>query len=723
MIKDINAVNLTRKGLSIIMRSRALRGQNLIAFIASIVLSISIILISMRIWEVDLSIPTGFSGDGTLLGLLVKSISENGIRGFWFNSRIGAPEVSTLVDTPFMHLGMQLEFYVLTRFFSNPYTCIYIQYILGYAFCTGSMYLLLNRYSDSKLIKIILSVLFAVTPYHFIRGMGHQTLSSYYEIPLFIYLMDIIYIENFQGVVPTRYKDHKWKIGILYLSCFIVGISNIYYAFAGLLCMMMALIGRIIRRKKAIEVLPGVVLVFSVLFGVLVGLLPKVFYSIRNGWNLSAGIRQPLEAEVYGLKVIQLVLPCNYNRVGFLAELNNMYTARGFNINENAFSSLGLFGTIGFLMACEWVIWRIVQNNKNKTELTERSTITSLAILMLVLYATAGGFGTLFNYIVTPELRAYNRFSIVICALSMCMVCFFYDYIIEKSEIKWKRVCCGCVASSLFLFSLYSEVPNYVNGWQKAYIEKDSILQDFFNDIENTMEPDSMVYQLPYLAFPESWPINNMMDYQPALGYIYTNNIKWSYGGMRGRNKVAENLNKDNGISYEFVNGIKKAGYSGVLIDTTGFEDNGARINSFYSEKLKLKPIISGDEQFYFYDIRNLEIDARSLVAGYGFVERFAQLTGVNIDEESTAIYAERIQKSDSETIDLMWDWLSNCSITETQMNNRDYIRFLYSNIIGRDEEHPEGWSSQLDAGLLTRKDAFKIFITCDEFKNRNGFV
>ncbi len=704
------------------MYSRSIKGKNLVGLLVSMLVSICIILIHARIWEIDISLPVAFNGDVLLGGALVKSVADEGIRGLWFCSRLGAPEISTLVDTPFLDLRMGLEFFALTRVFSNPWTCYYLHYFYTYAFCTLTMYLLINRYTDRVWLKVLLSISYAIIPYHFIRGMGHQTLSCYFVVPIIIYIMDVVYCESFQGIVPQRYKGSWWKSSVLYLGCVIVGISNIYYAYFGMICIAIALMGKTIKTKRVKLIFQDAIPLYSIILGVVIGLLPKIVYSIRNGLNHSAGVRVPMHTEIYGLKIIQLLLPCSYNKVDFLAQLNSDYSSKAFNINENSAAALGIIATIGFLIACEWVIWRIVKHNSQEHSLSNKMDVMSLAILVLVLFSTTGGFGTIVSYWITPELRALNRVSVVIAGLSICILCCALDYVIEKAKTKLTKRGIVSLMTMVFVFALYSEVPMSIENWQVSTKKQNDIYASFFQEVESAVEPSSMIYELPHMQFPESPAINNMYDYQPALGYIYTNTLRWSYGGMRGRNHIAEELAIDNGQSYRFVKGIKQAGFSGILIDTTGFSDGGSDIIRFYSEKLQLNPIISSDGQMYFFNILSEELDTSIFVNGYEFIETYAALAGKKLETATIASYAEKLKENDTETINELWSWLDSSVIDESHMNNTDYVRFLYNHVIGRDEEYPEGWSSKLDNGLLTRKDIFHIFITSDEFKSRNGY-
>ena len=44
-----------------------------------------------------------------------------------------------------------------------------------------------------------------------------------------------------------------------------------------------------------------------------------------------------------------------------------------------------------------------------------------------------------------------------------------------------------------------------------------------------------MVFQLPYVPFPENPPVQQMSDYDHLRGALHSRTLKWSYPTMRGR--------------------------------------------------------------------------------------------------------------------------------------------------------------------------------------------
>ena len=702
------------------MKYRTKKAQNIIGFFAATSASLFVILISIHIWEMDLNVPlSNQGGDGVLALTIFKSIYDYGLKGLYFCKSLGAPDIAAFVETPFIDTDLAIEVSLLSKLLPNANVVFYIDFFLTYVLAAASMYLLASKLTENIFIKTIISFSFAITPYHFSRQMSHLTLSHYYVIPIAIYLMILIYEEDFKMIVPSRYlnRGQHWKIIIMYTGCLMLGLSNIYYAFFGLLCMATGWIAKAIKKKEWKIFYKESVLIYTVLMGVLLGLLPKIIYTIQNGKNLEAIQRLPLESERFALKIIQLLLPNRLNRVGFLRNLNGFYTDNAFNINENLFSAMGMVASIGFIIVCCWIINRIVNTKQQLIRKdTLRMSIISLGILTVVLYSVAGGFGTFISYFVTAEIRCFNRASVVIVCMSLCalLICFNYMESILNRKVIFDvgKVCITIIV----LFTAYSETDLDIPQWSE--IRKEStIVKNFFEEVEKNCQSGDMIYELPFSKFPEVGPCEKMNDYEQFTPYLYTNSLRWSYGGVKGRNKAAETLFIDDGMSMLFVKNIIEAGFVGVYIDTNGYADSGKEVISFYEDTLNLTPIISEDNWLYFFKLDNIEMNEKMLTKGYYFFEQFAKKMGVDITVEEILDLASKIEKNNSEAYTILYSWIDDkIDTTDTEY----YIEWLYENILSRKENDAEieYWKEKLNDDI-TRKDVMKEFFESQEFRKK----
>lgn len=537
-----------------------------------------------------------FSGDGALGELVVKSIQEDGLWGNLFIRRLGAPEKSALVDTPFADWPLAVLYWICGCFVKDAGNVLVIAYCLTHVLTALTMFFLLRRLKCNCTISMAVSLLFSFSTYATYRDVGHLSLSNYFVVPLAVYEVFFIAGDRIDELL-TEAGGRKGKRWILpCMAAVLLGFSNIYFAAFGLILAVLAVVFRMLRLGRFRDNLKYLTFPLVTLASVGLSLLPKIIYTLKNGANTVAGLRKAIDAEIYGLRIIQMLLPPTFSRFLNGADITASYMDGNPYMNENQLASLGFIATIVFLCLCAYFVWAYVRRKGNLF-----LDYLSLGALVLVLFSTVGGFGAIFNFFVIPEVRAYNRVTIYIICICLTVLAVFLNRRIT-------RKLCEVGILALLLFIAYEDqiTISSPDRWAGAG-NAAHVYHSFYTEVENSLEPGAMVYQIPYIQFPEVPNREEMDCYVQAYGFIYTDTIRWSHGGMKGRNKKAKRLYKDEGISERFIEKIIKKGFSGVCVDLRGYNDEmDKRVIKFYSETLGLDPIISEDGLLYFYNLADL---------------------------------------------------------------------------------------------------------------------
>lgn len=117
----------------------------------------------------------------------------------------------------------------------------------------------------------------------------------------------------------------------------------------GVLAFLAATLCKYLRVRSIISIFPGILAVAIVTIGIVANVAPNLADRARHGINTEVAQRNPSEAELYGLKITQLLLPRVGHRMAPLAELTQKYTTTFPLVNENETASLGAIGSVGFL--------------------------------------------------------------------------------------------------------------------------------------------------------------------------------------------------------------------------------------------------------------------------------------------------------------------------------------------------------------------------------------
>jgi phosphoglycerol transferase len=102
----------------------------------------------------------------------------------------------------------------------------------------------------------------------------------------------------------------------------------------------------------------------------------------------------------------------------------------------------------------------------------------------------------------------------------------------------------GALALLLVLGVLDQTSPAFVPAYD-GLREQFASEAAFVGAIERSVPPGSMIFQLPWVPFPESVGVRQVWPYDLFRGYLHSHQLRWSFGAMQGRGpewqrKVAE---------------------------------------------------------------------------------------------------------------------------------------------------------------------------------------
>jgi hypothetical protein len=98
--------------------------------------------------------------------------------------------------------------------------------------------------------------------------------------------------------------------------------------------------------------------------------------------------------------------------------------------------------------------------------------------------------------------------------------------------------------------------------------------------MEKALRPSAMVFQMPVMRFPESWPIEKMTDYEHLRPYLYSSALHYSYGSIKGRGQDDWQQFAARLPVPSLVDTLERAGFSAIYINREGYADSGAALVS-----------------------------------------------------------------------------------------------------------------------------------------------
>lgn len=512
---------------------------------------------------------TPFSYDGDGMAYLWNV--HRAIEGAWYfeNHRTGFPFGSNHLDYPTSDTGSYLAIKLLGWVIPSASAALNLYYLLGFSLCAVTSYLVARTVKVSISFAVAIALIYTFTSFHFGR-VGHLFFTWYFVVPLFFYVGFRLLSEK------TVFLDtsHQFKSKLINAFALAALASfGIYYSFFGCLVIVFCTGIAFCLHRSWKYVFEGLLTVSFVVFGVLLNVLPSLLNIFTHGANREGVNRLAAESELYALKITQLLLPRGDHRLDAFFEFTNRYNSAFPLITENISASLGLVGSIGFVLLLGFAFSLPFSQRKDKSS-HSHLTLQVLAILCigLVLMGTVGGISSLFSLLVSSAIRSWNRISIFIAFISVLACLLAVDLWVGKFiKARFAKTAACAIAASLALLGIWDQTAKPCHTCQLANQNLYQNDRAFIRTVESSLPKSAAIYQLPYATYPENGAVNAMGSYDPARGHLHSGHLNWSFGGMRGREgdwfyrKLAQLP-----IS-EQVAVVAAMGFSGVYIDRRGY--------------------------------------------------------------------------------------------------------------------------------------------------------
>jgi hypothetical protein len=608
------------------MRTRL--GKRTVTFLQyafAALLSVAIYVFLYRAWRADLRVPMNpVRGDYTMfMSTLFKGMIDNP----WYshNAYLGAPTGLDAHDYPIPDL--LFLFWVkggslVTR---NPFLLANVTLILSFPLVTLSALFALRRLRIRYSIALVASLLYSFSAFHHMRGLQHVFYAvGYFTVPLAtLVALDLVTGEPVvfeEGATWWRPKlalrSHRSMLAVG--IAVVIGLTGtVYFPFFSSFFLVLAGLVGAVRRRAPVPLFRAlaVTAIVGTLFTALVS--PSLLYFHEHG-RIALLQRDAADAEPYGLKITQLLLPVSGHRVERLRLLKAKYDVRA-PLHESTSEYLGVVGGLGFLyLTCTLLFGKPPRRSTEQKEANAKTGIDDardppldpevmrgLRVLNLaaVLLGTVGGFGAIFAFLLYGEIRSYNRISVYIgyfCLTALAIL----------AERAARRARAGTLAALLLpvalvgvlWLGLLDQAP--LIDLRYAAFKEDFQGEDrFISAIEASIPPQSSVFQLPFVPFPDNPPVEKLEDYALFRPYLHSKTIHWSYGAIRGRRGDQWNRDMAARPVPAMIDALAEAGYAGIHVTRDGLADHGAAVEASLSAVLGEPALVGPNGSASFFPL------------------------------------------------------------------------------------------------------------------------
>lgn len=534
--------------------------------------------------------PFLYHNDGLWNLFVIKTVIGTG----WYtgNPHLGAPFGATFLDFAKPETLHLLLIRALGAFSDNIFLIHNLFYLSGYlAVAVTALWALRTAVGLSWPLAVAGAVLFSWLPYHQFR-LGHLFLSSYYAVPVAIWLI----VTVAHRPLPATPATFWLKRPGIWLAAAIVASTSIYYAYCAI-ALLLAAGGIAAIREGSGRRLGGALMVgCMVSMVVMVNLLPSLTHRLERGSNPEVAQRGLDDIERYALSPIMMVLPSERHRIGVLAEPARRHIEAVRVAIENRGISLGLLGTAGFA----YLLTRLLCGRRCGAA-PLLGTFARLNAVALAL-GVAGGLSALVGLALSPQFRAMNRISVFIAFFSLASLLLLLQQWLAGGQ-RWRGwvpvITAAIIGGGLWEQTIVNRVPDPAVAARRLDSDR-----TYVRAIEAALPAGAAVYQMPYVPFPESPPRHAESLYAHLTGFLHSRQLRWSHGAFKGRPEELWHRVVAQRPLPEQLALIAGAGFAGISVNRLAMADGGAEIAARLRE-LGLQPAAESPEQdLVFYPLR-----------------------------------------------------------------------------------------------------------------------
>lgn len=678
-------------------------GPATIGALAAAAVSVLAAALVLNVGEGHLSEPWSYAseGDTKFYLLLIKGILTHG--SYQVNPSLGAPFSLQLYDFPQGGDNLSLLLVRALGLFShNPAWVLNVFFMLTFALVAIAAFAALRLLGVSIGAAIVGACIFALLPYHFYRGESQVLLSAYYGVPLGALLFMRLWTPP--GLFARG--GHRWPSATTLLTvgcCLIVGSTGLYYAvFAILLLLAGSALSLLVGRGRS-QALAGVLAAALIALTLAANISPTLSYRAAHGANTTIK-RTTIEADQFGLRLSDLLLPVQAHRLAPFSKVNQRYieaTSTGYC--EACYENLGAVGSIGFLWLALIALVAIAGaagaltfgaggddgNNSNDANngnggddgndggagagapgghaklasiLARRMGPHSLyrpaalGVSLSFVLATIGGISSLIAFFVTRDIRGWNRISLFVAFFSLLAAMLGLDAGLRRLAgwVSTRGAAIGAgaaVCAAVLALGIADETSSFFVPKYEKDAKQWGSDATFVREIEARMPSGAAIFQLPYVPFPEGYGANGTSvsapnpnfgtTYELARGPIHASDrLRWSYGAMKGRPADWQAPLATQPL-YLALAAAAANGFDGLWVDPHGYSATARpRLVPMLERVLGVYPLFSPAHDLMFFDLRPFAAQLARTRAA----AQLAQLRATTLHPLRTACVTEGIE-------------------------------------------------------------------------------
>ncbi len=508
--------------------------------------------------------------------------SWGGIPFLWKTvPNLGAPHDANWNDFPSLDEFVFATQFLLTKLF-GLFAGVNVSFALAHVLSGVALYAAARLTAVNRLWAGLAGLAFGVSPFIFAQSPHHFQVAYLWPVAFFPLVWRAV---STPPGLAWGTRQCWWALAF----GFVAGLHFVYYT--NVFCQLV-LVGAAIQWHRTRDPGPlkaALAVIGAAAAGFALNNVDGWTYRLFHEPNTGAFVREYKWLEIYGLKLVDLVIPPITHRSDALAGFALAHR-KGAPLLDEGGSYLGIVG----LLAFGWLLVDALRAGlKGKFD---EVPIEAWSILWIVLMFTTGGLNAIAGAFGVTMFRAACRYSVVILAISLLYAAKRLTVMqaasAERSTDGTEKILWGTIAAVLGLTILWDQVPRpptaeYTNAIN-ALVDSD---RRFVAQMEAALPDGAMVFQFPVMEYPES-PVPGVGSYEHFRPYLYSSKLRYSFGSQKGRDREAWQQEMATMPIEKALPEIARRGFAAIYINRRGFQDGGKALEDAIREQGYTRPLI-----------------------------------------------------------------------------------------------------------------------------------
>lgn len=456
----------------------------------------------------------------------------------------------------------------------NPYLGINLLLVLSFPLVGALAYVSIRLTGLRGPLAVALALTFTFIPFHFSRGIGHTYLGVLYSAVTAVILAQLIgsgRVNQWLKRDASRSKKNTvLKRGALVVLVLVTAWSGIYFAVFALILMGTAWLWNLAQGQRGGALVRNAIPLIAIASLIVLAYIPALIARIADPPFAPLAVRLPYESVIFAGNLAAGILPAP---IGFL-DFYNTKILEAFSAApalEN--TEIANFGTVITFLAL------ITIGLAAFTSLRRNLGLLTSMLAVSILFFIPWGANYLFAGIISPQIRAWNRFlPIILLIMLLLAATILANWLQQKkhnsTNRSTNRATIWILAAAITTVTTITQVVPFTNTYREATGAAAQTTMDaiqYTGLINNAIEQNCGVLQLPAAKYPENGNLLDMNDYEHFWTSLNDPSKSWTYGAVKNTSAAAWYNSLPEIPDSATTDLLARSGFCGIHVDLRAF--------------------------------------------------------------------------------------------------------------------------------------------------------